>query len=105
MSEVIEACQRINKSGSKPSIALIKTRLSTFVPLPIIIKGLTHWQANPSESDELITNKATKHVQEGSPSALSKADLNALYERVSSLENAVTNLQTEVQALKQQQNR
>ncbi len=45
--EIISICQQLSAQGKDPSVALIKARLSTPVPMPLIIAGLKQWRANP----------------------------------------------------------
>ena len=45
--EILIIANKIANQGKKPSIALIKTKLSTSVPLPVIISTLKNWQHEP----------------------------------------------------------
>jgi len=45
--EILIIANKIANQGKKPSIALIKTKLSTSVPLPLIISILKTWQHDP----------------------------------------------------------
>jgi len=102
MSAVIAACHRINKKGGTPSIGLIKTKLSRPVPLPMIIKGLQYWQANPDAGEDASLQETALSDTNTNTAELTSTDIQALYQRISALESALTSLQTEVRALKQQ---
>ena len=49
--EIITIANRIANEGKKPSVALIKTKLSEPVPLPTIIAVLKKWQHNPNDTE------------------------------------------------------
>ncbi|WP_371192579.1 hypothetical protein [Glaciecola sp. SC05] len=99
LAAVLEVCKRLKSGGSVPSVALIRAKLHQPTPLPEIIRGLKYWQANPLEAEKF---EAPKTPDKTSIESLSKSEVEALHQRISQLENALTNLQLEVQALKQQ---
>ncbi len=45
--EILAIANQLANQGKKPSVALIKTRLSQSVPLPTIISVLKSWQHDP----------------------------------------------------------
>ena len=46
--EILAIANQIANQGKKPSVALIKTKLTEQVPLPTIISVLKSWQHEPS---------------------------------------------------------
>lgn len=49
MSEEIEcAIQTLHNLGKQPTVALVKSRLSTNVPMPAIIAAIKSWKSNKS---------------------------------------------------------
>lgn len=99
LSAVIEACQRIQQAGGTPTTALIRSKLGSPVPLPDIIKGLKSWQNNPKQTTELAS---TPEAQEPLSEVINVQYIHTLLRRIETLENAVTDLQTEVKDLKRQ---
>lgn len=45
--EILIIANKLANQGKKPSVALIKTKLSKPTPLPIIIQTLKSWQHDP----------------------------------------------------------
>ncbi|MBL4940201.1 MAG: hypothetical protein JKY81_00900 [Colwellia sp.] len=67
--EILILANQIANQGNKPTVALIKTKLSKKVALPIIISTLKTWQHQPSfislpeEKDELLeANHSSSHT-------------------------------------------
>lgn len=95
---IVRLCQQINAQGSTPSTGLIRAKLSTPLPLPVIIKGLQHWKANPEQE---IASPEPEALSDNESANISRSELSALHSRIEQLETALIALQTEVQALKQ----
>ncbi len=59
--EILSCANQIANGGKKPSVALVKAKLSQPVPLPTIIATLKNWQHEPefttSELKEELGNK------------------------------------------------
>jgi hypothetical protein len=49
--EILVLANRLANDGNKPTLALIKGKLSTKVPIPTIITTLKGWQHDPSFID------------------------------------------------------
>ncbi|WDD97703.1 hypothetical protein [Thalassomonas actiniarum] len=66
--EILTIANQLANQGKSPSVALIKTKLSSPAPLPVIISTLKSWQHDPTyitvkKPDE----KAAKKRQEKTP--------------------------------------
>lgn len=57
--EILIIANRLANEGKKPTVALVKTRLSQTVPLALLINTLKHWQHQP-EHTELPSNSQTQ---------------------------------------------
>ncbi len=59
--EILILANKIANKGNKPTVALIKTKLSKKVPLPVLISTLKGWQHDPSftklPQEKIKTNK------------------------------------------------
>ncbi len=63
--EIFAIANQLANQGSKPSVALIKTKLTERVPLPKIISALKLWQHDPSfievtKKEKKIENKTSE---------------------------------------------
>lgn len=52
IEEIIAIANTLADQGKKPSVALIKTKLSQPAPLPTIINVLKNWQHQPNSQDQ-----------------------------------------------------
>ncbi len=62
--EILAIANQLANQGKKPSVALIKTRLSHPTPLPTIISVLKTWQHDPAfiqSKKQPITNQTTEN--------------------------------------------
>ncbi len=46
-SEIYRIAYQLNAQGKNPSVALIRSRLSTPTSLPVIVQALQQWKLNP----------------------------------------------------------
>ncbi len=60
--EILTIANKIANSGKKPTVALIKTKLSQTVPLPLLISALKTWQHDP-EFISLSESKPQKNIK------------------------------------------
>jgi hypothetical protein len=92
--EILILANQIANKGNKPSVALIKAKLKTKLPLPVIITTLKSWTHDPS----FITfpeEKPTNDEKETSPSS----SKNVTFEQ--ELQNELANMKNEILELKQ----
>jgi hypothetical protein len=89
--EILIIANQLANKGKKPSIALIKTKLSTSVPLPVIISTLKTWQHDP----DFISLKYEK------PIAIKKKETEENVQAFNlAIEKALKPLKKEIQELK-----
>lgn len=82
--EIIAIANQIANTGKKPSVALVKTRLSQAVPLPTIISTLKSWQHEPENTSiEKASNSEIQTSIENSEQHLTKADLQPVLQELS----------------------
>lgn len=86
------ACQ-IAAKNKTPSVALIKAKLSSKLPLAVIIKGLQYWQNNP-EPQKITTPIKKAEVTE--------TDFVTVTEMELAIKNAISPLLAEIALLKSQ---
>ncbi|MGL5800212.1 MAG: hypothetical protein ACRCYN_09130 [Plesiomonas sp.] len=93
MNEVAQILLQLKREGKTPSVALIKARLSTPVPLPVIVNMLAKDKANALHEEMLLPENVelTEPMQ----------GVAELTERVRVLEQHVATLQRAVAALQQ----
>lgn len=99
--EIIAIANMLADQGKKPSVALIKTRLSQTVPLPTIITVLKSWQHQPnkqaSEQQKSSTTTAKENEQQlTNNNTLTKQELEQI------IAQALLPLKAELAELKQQ---
>jgi len=92
LQQVVNTCIALREAGKKPSVGMIKAKLLSPLPIPIIIKGLSYWKENKA------TAKIEK-VAESAP-AVAKSD-HALAARVTELERQMLALSAELKTLQQ----
>lgn len=85
------ACQLATENKT-PSVALIKARLTTSIPLAVIIRALKNWQQNPEPIQHLVDP-----VTEPNPKSLDEELVLKINETVRS---AVAPLEQEIERLK-----
>ncbi|MDD1795231.1 hypothetical protein L4D06_20915 [Enterovibrio makurazakiensis] len=79
-----QAIQSLLREGKNPSVALVKSRLTQPVPMPLIISALQHWKKNGKVPKvELVESKKSSD------------------ERIEALEEQVKALTTKLEALEQ----
>lgn len=87
--EIIAIANQLANNGQKPSVALIKTKLSAPTPLPQIISVLKNWVHQPNLT--LIEHKATDDITP----PITKNDEISL-----AIQAAIAPLQQEIKALR-----
>lgn len=92
--EVLILANQIANKGSKPTVALIKAKLKTKLPLPIIISALKSWQHDPS----FITFPEEQKIDSTKESIYSIIK-NDTFEQ--ELHNELTDMKKEILELKQ----
>ncbi|MCJ8320844.1 MAG: hypothetical protein MJK12_14490 [Colwellia sp.] len=78
--EILIIANKIANEGKKPTIARVKTKLTSNVPLPILISTLRVWQHEPTFTSIKATTLAEVELGEkdGEPTEISEIIKNAL---------------------------
>jgi len=90
--EILIIANQLANEGRKPSVALVKTKLSQAVPLPELIRVLKNWQHQP----EYVTAKSTTVTRN------KKAQIKGENEVQKLIEQAIAPLKLEIAELKAQ---
>ena len=102
IEEIIITANRIANEGRKPSVALVKGRLTQATPLPVIISTLKTWQHQPdyvdgkgsnSIKDEKPKNKTSDAVTRQINEAVNEA-IEPLKQEIKQLKIEIAKLQT-----------
>ncbi|WP_286232773.1 hypothetical protein [Thalassotalea sediminis] len=95
--EILTAANKLANQGIKPTVALIKTKLNTPVPLPRIISTLKTWQHEPTFTEVNTTLPPIKQVNDN---ILAEQLQHAITEAIAPLKKEVLTLQKEILQLK-----
>jgi len=101
--EILILANQIANKGSKPTVALIKTKLKKKVPLPVIISTLKTWQHEPSYI-ALPEEKQTV-IEKENANSLNKTDTfeHELHNELTSMKKEIIELKSLVKELIKQQ--
>lgn len=100
INDVIKACEALTNIGKKPTIALVKTRITGKIPLALIVKGIQQFQSN-SECVPTLTSESK--LTDSTIDAITDAEKRRSCEdRVSSLENEIAKMSACITALQAQ---
>jgi len=94
IDEINAIANEIANNKQKPTVALVKAKLSSNVPLPNIIATLKSWQHQPEFTRK---NLLVKDDKESKPSELSVDD-----SIKTEIENAIAPLKAEIEYLKKE---
>jgi len=98
--EILIIANIIANQGKKPTIALIKTKLTSSVPLPVIISTLKTWQHDP----DFISLKNESSIENINNPSL--GNTNKLYEEIEAalapFKQEISKLKLEISEIKQQ---
>jgi len=100
--EIIILANRIANDGKKPTVALVKGKLTTKVPLPAIISALKTWQHDPSfiALPQQEPNIKAEQTSEKTDNALLRKHLN---EELALMKQEISELKQLIQTLITQQ--
>ncbi|GIU08846.1 hypothetical protein TUM4641_23410 [Shewanella morhuae] len=82
IDQVLAAARSLEASGKTPSLALIKTRVSSSLPLPILIQGLQQFKSMPKAERERLTELQATSPTEEAPITQDAITLVTLAERL-----------------------
>jgi len=90
--EIIAIANQIANNGKKPSVALIKTKLSTPTSLPTIISALKSWTHEPTliQVDNKPSDKITASPKSNDDiSLIIQTALEPLYQEIRALKDTI----------------
>ncbi|XQW86162.1 hypothetical protein ACOYR1_05380 [Thalassotalea piscium] len=88
--EILIVANQLANEGKKPTVALVKTRLSKPIPLAVLINTLKNWQHQPDNSELSVSQEEPKEIRP-------KKENIAMQ-----IEEAIAPLYLEIKELKQQ---
>ena len=94
IEEILTIANNLADQGKKPSIALIKTKLSHTVALPTIISVLKTWQHQPNYQAKQVNNKVNNE-HENNKMLLNKEEVELM------INTAIEPIKKELSQLKQ----
>ncbi|WP_394200362.1 hypothetical protein [Shewanella waksmanii] len=107
IDQVLAAAKSISQSGRNPTLALIKTKLGTSIPMPTLIQGLQQYKAmSATEQQALVPlTVVTEPAKVDSPATnleeLQQA-YNQLNDKYSSLNQRVAELEEQLKRIQGQ---
>ena len=96
--EIITIANIIANNGKKPSVALIKTKLTSKVPLPVIISTLKVWQHDPSFIS--VKNENSTKAEMIETTAITNELSQLIAEALAPINKELANLKLEINRLK-----
>jgi len=101
LQHIADAANQLAREGKKPSVALIKSRISQPASLREIIETLKTWQFNPNANIPTNDSPAVTTEDVADPTAALIADaIASVREEFAPLRQEVTELKAEIAALK-----
>ena len=82
LDQVLAAARSLEACGKVPSLALIKTRLGSSLPLPILIQGLQQFKSMPKADRERLAELQTISPTTDTPATNDTLTLAVLAERL-----------------------
>jgi ERCC4-related helicase len=82
LDQVLAAARSLEACGKVPSLALIKTRLGSSLPLPILIQGLQQFKSMPKADRERLAELQTISTTTDVPATNDTLTLAVLAERM-----------------------
>ncbi|ABV88217.1 hypothetical protein [Shewanella pealeana] len=99
LEQVLSAAKKISDEGRTPSLALVKTKLGTSIPMPILIQGLQQFKSMSADDIKQLSADCSVQAVEDAP----KQSLMAQQAyAITRLEQELSELRTEFGLLKQQ---
>jgi hypothetical protein len=99
--EILILANQIANKGNKPTVALIKAKLSKKVPLPTIISSLKTWQHEPNFIS--LPEEENSNAQEANSSVKTDYCNQELYEELAEMKKEIIELKQLVKQLIGQQ--
>lgn len=97
--QIINIANQLANQGKKPTVALIKTQLTSPVPLPVIINILKTWRHEPDKVSDIVKNTESEKLSE---TPLELMINNAIKEAITPLQQELAELKAIIKTLKLQ---
>ncbi len=97
--QIINIANNLASNGQKPSVALIKSKLPTSVPLPTIIAVLKTWTHQPGKQqvkESEFKDKQTSHIDNGDIHQLITLALSPLHQEIAELKTKIDQLSQKI---------
>ena len=91
-NEIYQIAHQLDAEGKKPSVALIRAKLSTPISLPVIVQALQKWKMSPELGE-------TSAAANDDTQVTSEASQEQLQQRVHKLEQRVCQLEQQLSQL------
>lgn len=100
--EIIVIANKLANQGKKPSVALIKSRLTSPIPLPVIISTLKVWQHEPDyiTCETTVTKTQSEPLSEEITEKIAKFIRKAVATELTPLKDELSKLRMELAQLK-----
>ena len=97
--EILIVANQLANVGKKPTVALVKTKLSQSVPLPLLINTLKTWQHQP----EYTQLGATNEIKTKEAVTPNDAITQQIADAIAPLYDEINDLKKQINALKMKQ--
>ena len=95
--QIINIANQLANQGKKPTVALIKTQLTSPAPLPVIINTLKNWRHEPDKVVDIIKNTELESLAE---TPLELMINNAVKQAIAPLQQELDELKALIKTLK-----
>lgn len=103
LDQVLAAARSLESCGKTPSLALLKTRLGTSLPLPILIQGLQQFKAMSKAEREQLASLENAMPSDEAPTATPPSQmLQQLITEQQQLQHVIAQQQVQIQQLQHQ---
>ncbi|WP_189377426.1 hypothetical protein [Thalassotalea profundi] len=97
--EILIIANRLANSGKKPTVALVKSRLSQSVPLALLINTLKNWQHEPDNTEIPLTaqeSPLTMETEENKIELMISQAIEPLRQEINALRTQLENLKSQI---------
>ena len=98
--EILIIANRLANSGKKPTVALVKPKLSKTVPLALLIDTLKHWQHQPDNTEipaTINTQAPSADTENHDINHLISKAIAPLQQEINELKNQIASLKAEIE--------
>ena len=101
-NEIYQIAHQLNAEGKKPSVALIRAKLSKPISLPVIVQALQQWKMSPQLGESSATQSSAAQssaAQRNEAEVTIEASQQHLQQKVIQLEQRVCQLEQQLSQL------